>query len=98
MEQIIRDIAATILVVGGGLVFTLEFKEYQRCTKSYRWIYAIKALGAISCSFIFVMALLRLFPGGSDTITPVFGRPVFIVMLLSLLLGAIYNKRVTGGC
>jgi high-affinity Fe2+/Pb2+ permease len=97
-DQMIRDLTALIIVLGGLFVAGLELREFSRCLKSYRWIYLIKALAGLLCAFLFTMALFRLFPGGSDIVSPALGRPVFIVTLLALALGAIHQRKITGGC
>ena len=98
MTILLQDMAAFILVVGGLFVAFLEMVQYRQCSYSYRWIYLVMALSGIMVAVLFAISLLRLFPGNSSYVPPLLGRPVFIVLLLSLILGAIHNRRITGGC
>jgi hypothetical protein len=98
MDQIARDIAAIVIVIMGSWVAWMEIEAFRACRWSYRWIYLVKAFAGVLCAILFAMALLRLFSGGSDIVDPVLGRPVFIITLLALALGAIHHKKITGGC
>lgn len=98
MDQLARDIAAVIIIVGGLAVAYLEIRLCLACRKAYRWIYLYKALAGFACAILFTLSLLRLFSGGSDVVDPILGRPVFIITLTALALGAVHIHKHGGMC
>jgi hypothetical protein len=99
IDQFTRDLAALIIVVGGLSVMILEFQAFRRCKLSYRWIFIFKAGAGLLSALLFITALLRGFTGGTDIVDPSFGRPVFVILLTALALGAIHQRSSNaGGC
>lgn len=97
MDQLVRDIAAIVIILGGCFVAYLKIQQYKQCKKPYAWIYIVAAFAGFSTAALLVGSLLRLYMGG-DTISPMFGRPVYIMLLLALILEAIHSRRTAGGC
>jgi hypothetical protein len=95
--QLVKDIAAGVIVLGGLFVAYLQIPKFFRYAAPSRWLHLIDAIAGLAMVVIFGMALLRLYPGGSDTIDPRAGRPVFILILASMSMRAIKDKISPGG-
>jgi len=97
IDQLTRDIVAGVIVAGGLFVMILSLRMYRACKQHYRWIFLVKALAGFGFAVMFTLSLLRLY-NGADIVDPIIGRPVIIIALLALALGATQNYKTTGGC
>lgn len=82
------DLSAGINILMGLGVAALELCVWREC-KTNRWIYLFKAASGLFLAVIFAHALL--FNGG--TVDPSIGRPAVTLVLGSLAMGAILQRR-----
>lgn len=87
------DFIALVITVLGIWVVILEVKTFlKNCKWPWRWIYIFKGFAALYMSTAFFLAFLNVW-GADGRVDQVVGRIGAILILSSLVLGAIVQYR-----